>query len=71
MPPKESYQCIEDEYMRADEYHSLINDPSDFFLRKYLPRIFGPMAPLALLGPLTDILELPSVGRVHFPDAAA
>ena len=67
VPPKESYQCIEDEYMRADEYHSLINDPSDFFLRNYLPRIFGPMAPLALLGPLTDILELPSVGPAMIP----
>jgi len=67
VPPKESYQCIEDEYMRADEYHSLINDPSDFFLRNYLPRIFGPMAPLALLGPLTDILELPSVGPSMIP----
>ena len=67
VPPKESYQCVEDEYMRADEYDSLINDPSDFFLRNYLPRIFGPMAPLALLGPLTDILELPSVGPAMIP----
>jgi Uroporphyrinogen decarboxylase (URO-D) len=67
VPSNESYQCVEDEYMRANEYDSLINDPSDFFLRNYLPRVFGPLAPLTMLGPLTDILELPSVGPAMIP----
>ncbi|HEY94098.1 MAG TPA: hypothetical protein G4O15_04080, partial [Dehalococcoidia bacterium] len=36
-----SYQCVESEYMHADEYEALIKDPSNFWLRIYLPRIFG------------------------------
>ncbi len=65
--PNEPYQCIEAEYMRADEYPRLINDPSDFFLRSYLPRVLGSLAPLGSLGPITDILELPSVGSALIP----
>ncbi|HXX00656.1 MAG TPA: uroporphyrinogen decarboxylase family protein [Candidatus Acidoferrales bacterium] len=67
VPPNEPYQCIEAEYMRADEYPRLINDPSDFFLRSYLPRVLGSLAPLASIGPITDILELPSVGSALIP----
>jgi uroporphyrinogen-III decarboxylase len=67
VPSHEPYQCVEDEYMRADEYKLLINDPSDFFLRNYFPRVFGPLGPLAMLGPLTNILELPSVGPAMIP----
>jgi uroporphyrinogen-III decarboxylase len=67
VPSHEPYQCVEDEYMRAGEYKPLINDPSDFFLRNYFPRVFGPLGPLSMLGPLTDILELPSVGPAMIP----
>jgi uroporphyrinogen-III decarboxylase len=63
----EPYQCVEDEYMRADEYDTLINDPSDFFRRAYLPRVFGTLDPWRMLAPLTDILELPSVGPAVVP----
>jgi uroporphyrinogen-III decarboxylase len=67
VPPNEPYQCVEDEYMRADEYKPLINDPSDFFLRNYFPRVFGSLAPLAMLGLFSDVLELPSVGAAMIP----
>lgn len=63
----EPYQCVEDEYMRADEYERLINDPSDFFLHNYLPRVFGSLGPLSKLGLFSDILELPSVGPALIP----
>jgi len=59
-PAHTSYQCVEAEYMRADEYDALIQDPSDFWLRVYLPRIFGALEPLQKLSPLTDIIELPT-----------
>ena len=36
-----SFQYIEDEYMKANEYDAFLSDPSDFMLRKYWPRIFG------------------------------
>jgi uroporphyrinogen-III decarboxylase len=55
--PKESgYQVVEKEYMTADEYGHLMKDPSDFLIHKYLPRIFGSMAPLANLPVLTHNL---------------
>jgi len=65
--PNEPYQCVEDEYMKADEYQQLINDPSDFFLRSYFPRIFGRLSGLAALPSFTDVLELPSVGAAMIP----
>jgi len=46
------YQFIESEYMKADEYDMFLNDPSDFMLRRYLPRVYGALAPLAQLPPL-------------------
>ena len=36
-----TFQYVEDEYMKADEYGALLTDPSDFMLRRYWPRIFG------------------------------
>jgi hypothetical protein len=57
-----SYQCVEGEYMKADEYDDLINDPSEFWLRIYLPRVFGAFNPMRLLSSLTNIVEMPSTG---------
>jgi hypothetical protein len=39
--PERPYQCIEGEYMKADEYDAFIDDPSNFYSNVYLPRIFG------------------------------
>jgi hypothetical protein len=61
------YQCIEAEYMKADEYDHFLNDPSDYFKRVYLPRIFGTLEPWGMLGPYTDILELPFTGGSIIP----
>ena len=66
-PPTTSYQCIEGEYMKADEYDLLINDPSGYFMRFYLPRCFGALGPWQMLGPFTDIVELPFVGLGFIP----
>jgi uroporphyrinogen-III decarboxylase len=41
LPFSNAHQFIEDEYMKADEYEALLHDPSDFMLRKYLPRVCG------------------------------
>ncbi len=66
-PPNTSYQCVEGEYMTGDEYDLLITDPSGYFMRYYLPRIFGALGPWQMLGPFTDILELPFVGLGLIP----
>lgn len=58
VPPDRSYQCLEAEYMKADEYDALIQDPSDFWVRVYLPRVFGALKPFEKLAPLTDVMEI-------------
>ncbi len=59
VPPNFSYQCLEAEYMKADEYDALIQDPSDFWVRVYFPRVFGALKPFEKLAPLTDVMEMP------------
>jgi hypothetical protein len=55
------FQFVEGEYMRGDEYDAFIRDPSDFWLRTYLPRAFRVFEPLSSLQPLTDIVEINSM----------
>lgn len=62
VPSTAPYQCVEAEYMHADEYDELINDPSGYFLRFYLPRIFGALDAWKMTAPPTDVLELPFFG---------
>jgi hypothetical protein len=54
-------QFVEGEYMMENEYDDLIEDPSDFWMRKYMPRVFGAFEPWKMLSPFTSIIELPSV----------
>jgi hypothetical protein len=51
------WQYIEGEYMLAEEYDDLIRDPSDFWLRKYLPRVMGAFQPFKMFQPFTNIIE--------------
>ncbi len=67
VPDTASYQCVEAEYMLADEYDALIRDPSAFFTRTYLPRVCGALEPWKLLGPLTDMQEMPFLGGAMIP----
>lgn len=54
------YQFVESEYMHPQEYDDLIRDPSDFWLRTYLPRVFGSYQSFRKWAPLTDIVEMPA-----------
>jgi len=49
------YQYVEGEYMRAEEYDSLLNDPLDFIIRVYLPRIFESLEPFRQLPSIKDL----------------
>lgn len=62
VPATASYQALEGEFMHADEYDLLINDPSNYFMRYYLPRVFGALAPWSMLSAITDVIELPFMG---------
>ena len=48
----QSFQFVEREYMREDEYEELFANPSEFYLRKLLPRLAGNLRGLAKLPPL-------------------
>ena len=65
--PEQSYQCNEGEYMKANEYDALIQDPSNFFSNIYLPRVFGALAPFQMLPALTGILEMYGVAFNFIP----
>lgn len=54
-----SYQYIEGEYMRTEEYDALIKDPAQFLLTTYLPRTVGAFAGFRKLGPMTQLLGVP------------
>jgi uroporphyrinogen-III decarboxylase len=53
-----SFQFVESEYMKEDEYEALILDPSDYFMRTYLPRVCGVLEPFRMLRPATDLVEI-------------
>lgn len=60
--PDAPFQCVEAEYMKADEYDTLIQDPSDFWMRVYLPRIIGVLEPFSKLPPFSRVIEITSIG---------
>jgi uroporphyrinogen-III decarboxylase len=48
--------------MYADEYEQLIEDPSDFWARYYLPRVFGALEPWSKRAPFSELIEMPMMG---------
>jgi len=52
-----TWQFIEGEYMTANEYDDLIRDPSDFWIKTYMPRAFGVFEPMKMFQPFTNITE--------------
>jgi hypothetical protein len=55
LPPSYGHQAVEGEYMKANEYDMFLKDPSGFMIRRYFPRIYGALTPLAKLPPLDSI----------------
>ena len=54
--PELTYQFVEGEYMTAEEYDPFLADPSDFMMRRYLPRICGALEGLKSLPALTSLI---------------
>jgi hypothetical protein len=67
VPADRSYQAKEAEYMKADEYDALIEDPSNYFYKTYLPRVWGALEPLQQLPTVTGILEMYGVAFSFIP----
>ena len=51
--------------MKADEYDALIEDPSDYFRRTFLPRIGSAFAPLAGLDSFANMMEASTHALQH------
>ncbi len=62
VPEELSYQFNEREYMKVDEYDWLIKDPTDFWLRSWMPKTHAALAPLASMPPIYGSMELPMFG---------
>jgi hypothetical protein len=67
VPKEQSYQANEGEYMKANEYDALIDDPSNYFSNTYLPRVFGALGGFNMLPALTGILEMYGVAGNFVP----
>ena len=52
--PNRSYQFVEGEYMKAEEYDHFLADQTDFMMRVYWPRTFGALEPFGALNPLAE-----------------
>jgi hypothetical protein len=68
-----SYQAVEGEWMKADEYDALIKDPTNFWLRTYMPRVFGAFKAFTEIPPLTSFEEIAIQSFIPFglPDVQA
>jgi hypothetical protein len=56
-----TYQFVEGEYMKPEEYRDFIDDPTGFFINKYFPRIAGSLKPLEKMPLLPPLHELPPI----------
>lgn len=64
---QQQYQYIEKEYMKAEEYQDLIDDPTGYFMSIYFPRIFGSLKSLAKMPLLPPVNEIPCVPPAAIP----
>ena len=53
---RSTYQFVEDEYMKEEDYDSFLSDPTDYLIRTFMPRIFGTLAPLSTLPHFMSLL---------------
>jgi uroporphyrinogen-III decarboxylase len=58
VPKTASFQYNEKEWMAADEYDLLIDDPTDYLLHYYLPRVAGGLEGFAKLASPLDMVEI-------------
>lgn len=50
--PDATYQFVEGEYMKSEEYDAFVGDQSDFLIRTFFPRTLGALEPLKNMRPL-------------------
>ena len=74
-PREAGFQYNEKEWMQADEYDLLIDDPTDYLLHYYLPRVAGGLEGFSKLASPLDMVEIvagpPWMMRWADPDVQA
>ncbi|OGO44631.1 MAG: hypothetical protein A2137_06045, partial [Chloroflexi bacterium RBG_16_58_8] len=61
-----TFQFVEADYVKADEYDALLKDPSDFGFRVLTPRVMGAAAALEHFPPLNTLMGTPMVMALPF-----
>lgn len=61
------FQCLEVEYMKADEYDAFIADPESFYMRTYMPRAFSALKGFGMLPSFFATMELPMAPALMIP----
>jgi hypothetical protein len=64
LPPDYELQFVEGEFMKEDEYGMFLSDPTDFLIRRYLPRMYGSLTPLAKLPPLSLMNNIEGIAEL-------
>jgi len=57
LPDNMTIQAVESEFMMGNEYREFAADPTNFWLKKYLPRVMPTLAPLRMLTELPRVSE--------------
>jgi uroporphyrinogen-III decarboxylase len=72
--PNGSFQFVEGEYMKPEDYDDFLEDPADWSIRKLWPRVFTELEGLAMLPPLGiaafGTYSLPTLGTLKAPPLA-
>jgi uroporphyrinogen-III decarboxylase len=65
LDPNGTFQFVEGEYMKAEEYDAFLDDPTDFTLRTFLPRAYSALEGLATLPRMPIMLiGYPALGNI-------
>ncbi|MBN1179063.1 MAG: hypothetical protein JXD18_07625, partial [Anaerolineae bacterium] len=67
LPDSQTIQMVEGEYMTGDEYKEFTADPTGFFLRKYIPRMFSELGGLSMLPNFPQVTESVDVMTLSIP----
>jgi hypothetical protein len=67
LPGNQPFQCLEDEFMKAEDYDKLIADPEGFYMRTYMPRAFGALGGWSMLPSWFCSMELPMIPALMIP----
>ncbi len=67
LPENQVIQYAEGEYMRPDEYKAFSQDPTGFFMKTYLPRMFGTLAPMQMFPDFIRVTEIVDTAGFAIP----